>query len=433
MISRYTLLSLGTILVAAIYPLSAATPRADVNYDEAKVPQYTLPDPLIFNDGTRVTDARAWRDKRRAEVVQLFETHVFGRSPGRPDNLLFVTNSMDAKALSGKATRKEITIYLAGTKDGPSMNLLLYLPNQKSKPAPVFLGLNFSGNQCVTDEPGIKISQRWMRPSKDSGVVNNRATEATRGSSTNAWCVATLIERGYGTATVYYGDLEPDHAEGWKDGIRGYYLKQQGQTDFASDAWGAIGAWAWGLSRAMDYLETDQGVDAKRVAVHGHSRLGKTALWAGAQDERFAIVISNDSGEGGAAISRRHFGENIAHLNKSFPHWFNSNYKKYSDHESDLPLDHHMLVALSAPRPIYVASAEDDQWADPKGEFLACKYAEPVYLRLGAAGLGTGEWPPVNQPVGKTIGYHMRTGKHAITPYDWQQYLDFADRHYGRK
>jgi hypothetical protein len=243
--------------------------------------------------------------------------------------------------------------------------------------------------------------------------------------------VDAVIARGFGLATIYYGDIEPDIAGALKQGIRGTYLKP-GQDAPGDDEWGAIAAWAWGLSRAVDYMERDSDVDAARLALVGHSRLGKAALWAGAMDARFGIVISNDSGEGGAAISRRRFGETVADLNTRFPHWFCGNYKRYSGREDDMPFDSHMLLALVAPRPLYVASADEDQWADPRGEFLGAVAASEAYELLGKRGIGTDQMPPVNQPVGDGVRYHVRTGKHDITAYDWQQYLDFADRHFRR-
>jgi hypothetical protein len=236
-----------------------------------------------------------------------------------------------------------------------------------------------------------------------------------------------ILAHGYGLAHIYYDDIEPDFEGGAQYGVRPVFFAQ------GPDAGAAIAAWTWGLSRALDYLETDKQIDAKHVAVFGHSRLGKTALWAGAEDTRFAMVISNCSGEGGAALSRREFGEQPRHLNKSFPYWFDANYKKYSDHESDLPFDQHELIALIAPRPVYVATAEEDLWADPKGQFLAEVAAGPVYELLGKKGLGTDQWPAVHQPIMHDIGYHHRAGKHDVTAYDWDQYLAFADLHFGRK
>jgi hypothetical protein len=438
------------ILAAVLLPLLNGSTKAQpkgANYEEANVPTYTLPDPLVLNNGERVTDARTWTQQRRPELFGLFQTHVYGRSPGKPKGLKFEVRSVDKNALGGKATRKELRVLFTGKADGPKMDLLIYLPNDVTKPAPAFIGLNFGGNHAINADPGITLSQSWMRPSKDKGVENNRATEKSRGSAASRWPVEKILARGYALATVYYGDIEPDHAEGWKDSVRSVFKPARevsspsllrgeragvrgAPPDAAADDWGAIGAWAWGLSRAMDYFETDRDIDAKRVAVLGHSRLGKTALWAGATDERFAIVISNDSGEGGAALARRNFGETTAIITRAFPHWFCDNYDQYADQAGKLPVDQHELIALIAPRPVYIASAEQDQWADPKGEFLSGKHAEPVYALFGKAGLGVADQPPVNTPVGDFIGYHLRTGKHDVTDYDWEQYLNFADRHF---
>lgn len=402
------------------------------NYDESKVPKYTLPDPLIMADGSRVANAKTWQMKRRKEILGLFQTHVYGRSPKRPTDMTFEITSVDRSALSGTATRKEVRISFTPNKSGPTMDLLVYLPNEAKKPVPAFLGLNFQGNQSIHSDPHITLSKRWMRSAPGASVVDHRATEASRGERASRWPLEKVLRHGYALATVYYGDLEPDFPEGWKLGIRAALSKAGTNATLAADEWGAISAWAWGLSRALDYLETDKQIDARRVAVIGHSRLGKTALWAGAQDERFAIIISNDSGCGGAALSRRQFGETVERINTSFPHWFCGNFKQYNRREQDLPVDQHELIALIAPRPVYVASAQEDRWADPLGEFLSARNAEPVYRLFRKDGLGVTNLPPANHPVGNTIGYHIRTGKHDVTEYDWEQYLSFANRHFRR-
>ncbi len=408
-----------------------AKPKFVTNTDEEKVGAVTLPDPLKMADGTAVASAEQWTAKRRPEVLALFQSEEYGRAPGELKDVKFEVTAVKKDALGGKATRKLVHISLEKHPAWGGMDLMVYTPNDAKGPVPAFAGLSFGGNHAVsteTDVPFPKNYKPYTHP------VTPFDPEKTRGQESKSWPIETILGRGYAVATAWYGDIEPDHKEGWKDGLRGALAQDPAFKGWdAEKDWSAIGAWAWGLGRALDYLATDAGVDARRVAVIGHSRLGKTSSWAGASDDRFALVISNDSGEGGMALARRNFGETIQTMEVNFPYWFCAKHWSYVGKLETMPLDQHMLVALVAPRPMYIASGSEDKWADPRGEFLAGKGAEPVYALFGKKGLGVAEWPAADKPVGESIGYHLRTGPHGMTTYDWEQYLNFADRHIGKK
>jgi len=406
----------------------AAPVSVPINEVESAVPPYTLPEALTLENGRRITSSGQW-PRRRSELVRLFEEHVYGRVPdGLPRGAGWVVETR-TNALGGKAIRQRIQVPLTRGPRPVVMDLLVYRPVSASKPVPVFLGLNFDGNHTVTSEPDVPLARGWVANRPRSGVTNHVASESSRGSDAAAWPIARILERGYGLATAYYGDAEADFDGGWRLGLRGAVAKSASGTPFGPGDWGAISAWSWALSRALDQLSLDPALDGRRVAVLGHSRLGKTALWAGARDPRFALVIANESGEGGAALARRFFGETTLRINTSFPHWFNGRFKDYNHRIADLPVDQHELVALVAPRPVYIASAEEDRWADPRGEYLSGWHASEVYRLLGKDGLPGPESPMVNVSVGDAVGYHVRPGAHALTEIDWEFYLRFADRH----
>lgn len=390
------------------------------NYDESKVGAYQLPSPLIINSKEKAQTLSNWNNSRRGEVLQLFKDNMFGQFPGPTGSIHFVVQKIDSNAMEGLAISKQVRIYLSKGKKGPYIDLLLYVPANATHPVPVFTSLNFQGNHNISTDENILISQNYL----DFLKFKKEKVPSARGIQERRWPVKTLIQHGYGLATAYYGDVEQDHSDGWKTGIR---TSLAHQLRLKPSDWCAIGAWAWGLSRILDYLQTDKDVAATKVIVMGHSRLGKTALWAGANDTRFAAVISNNSGEGGAALTRRNYGETLKIITNAFPHWFISKYKRYADDVNALPMDQHMLLALAAPRPLYVASATNDKWADPYGEFLGAKNAEPVYMLFDKKGLGTDQMPAPDISIGNTIRYHIRTGDHDMLLFDWMQYIKLSD------
>jgi len=379
----------------------ASEQQPGFNYDESGVASYMLPDPLVLSHppGKKVRTAEEWA-LRRPAILELFRENVYGRSQGRPERLRFEVVQEDSTAMSGAATLKRVVVHSSHGGRSHQFGLTLFLPNARQGRVPVFL------------------------------LINNRPTEntdPTRAVQSGFWPAERLVARGYGIAALHNAELAPDDKDRYRNGVIELF---EGTTSGPrpANAWGALAAWAWGASRAMDYFETDSRVDGGRVAVVGHSRGGKAALWAGAEDERFALVISNESGEGGAALSRRNFGETVARINEAFPHWFAGNYRAFAGREQEMPTDQHMLLALVAPRALYVASADADLWSDPRGEYLALANASPVFELWGDPTMSMDGMPGLDTPVViRRRGYHVRTGAHNLTPFDWDRFAEFAD------
>jgi hypothetical protein len=378
-------------------PLRLAVKTGHVsNYDEAKVRPYTLPDPLTMRDGRRVRDANTWRTERRPEIIQLYEQHIYGRIPSRTPPVSWQVAETDAAAHNGTAIRKRVAGKIGTAANAPEMNLVVYTPAQSKTPVPLILLLNFGGGaKPVPQDPPV---------------------------------AADILARGWGYATIIYQEIQPDRINTFDQGVIGVALG--GVTQRAPDEWGTIGAWAWGVSRALDYLATDRAVDSKQIAVFGHSRLGKTALWASALDERIAAVYSSCSGEMGAALARRDWGETVDDMTQNFPYWFAANFQQWAGRWNEMPVDAHMLIALSAPRPVYVTGGTGDQWADPVGMFQALVAAGPVFRLLGGKDVGATQLPPLDTPViSGDLGWHYHTGGHSATPADWNAFLEFFGKH----
>lgn len=360
--------------------------------------QRKIPDLFLMQDGLRADNLQAWQTMRRPDLLELFRSHVYGREPAdRPSGMRYEVEISDGY-WKGKAKRKIVTIHYEGPGGKGEFQLLIFLPIQQS-PCPLFL------------------------------LINNRGTAVADLEQRNPsafWPAEFMVDKGYAAAVFHVGELDPDHDDGFRNGVHGIFDSMEKPRPV--DAWGTISAWAWGASRAMDYMEQDEEIDSSRVAVVGHSRGGKTALWAGAIDERFAMVVSNNSGCTGAALSRGKSGETIKNINTSFPHWFAESYKAYNDREEDLPIDQHMLLALIAPRPLYIASASEDEWADPSSEFAAIQASKPAYRLFGYEGLSDGPMPSPGEKLwGDRLAYHLRKGKHDMEVSDWLHFLEFAD------
>jgi hypothetical protein len=404
---KSVVLALVAFTVVATSSATAAEPRRFFRADGSDAAGYTLPDPLVDQAGRKITTAAQWEKTRRPEVLELFREHVYGRAPATPYRQTFTVVNENPRAMDGAATLKQIAIKIEAEGGKPvTINLSLFIPNARHQPAPAFL------------------------------LICNRTVDnidPTRAKKSEFWPAEEGIARGYAMAAYWSGDVAPDRKGAHDQGIHG--LLNRGTP--APDAWGTLAAWAWGASRCLDYLQTDPAIVKDQVAVIGHSRGGKTALWAGAEDQRFALVCSNDSGCGGAALTRRKTREKetLPVINRAFPHWFNANFKTYNGREAELPVDQHMLVALVAPRAVAVHSAEQDLWADPRGEFLSVVHARAVFHLYGKEALGAApQMPAIDEPLdGDGAQYHLREGKHNLTLVDWNSYWDFADRVFVRK
>jgi hypothetical protein len=373
------------------------------NYDESQVGNYTLPELLVTEGGEAVTTLVQWEKVRRPEILKLFEDHVYGQVPSDYDDISFKVTNQDEKAMDGKATLKEVAITVTRNKNSITMNLVMFIPNKVKKPVPVFLVINHRGMKTM---------------------------DVTRQNKDGFWPAEEVIEAGYAIAGFDVKDVAPDNNERFAEGVLEKLYPEQLEMN---NGMRALGAWGWGASRAIDYFEKDETIDASKVISVGHSRGGKASLWHGAQDKRVAIAVSNESGNSGAALSRRNFGETVARITQTFPYWFTPNYRQYADNEDKLPVDQHMLLALMAPRAVYVASAAGDLWADPKGQYLSLSEAMWIYPIYGIEGNLPTEMPEVGrQIIQAQSGFHNREGDHNMTLYDWQQFIRFADAYFNR-
>ncbi len=397
------------------------------NYNETSVKPYILPDNLSYSNGEKICSPKEWEQTKRKEIITHYTKDIYGSLPHSTLEPIAITLvEQNNSVLNDIAIRKQINIKFVKNNRNLDVNILVYLP-KKIKSPHVFIAYNFYGNHTIIKDTSIVLTNSWLKNNKELGIIKNYATEKSRGKRNYRWPLEKMIKNGFGLATVYYGDIDPDR-DNFTDGVHPLFYKPN-QQEPLSHEWGSISAWAWGSSRVLDYLKKDLHTKDSKFILFGHSRLAKTALWAGALDDRFDIVIANNSGCGGAALFRRKYGETISIINNKYPHWFSKNFKKYNDKEELLPVDQHMLISLIAPRPVYIASATNDLWADPKGEYLSAYYATLVYELYEKKGLVNSKLPKHNKPIHQNIGYHIRKGKHDVTNYDWIQFMTFASIH----
>ncbi len=395
-----------------------------VNYTEAKAGWFELPDPLTGSDGKPVTDPATWNEVQRPRILGIVEANQYGRVPPRPEAMAFDAFDEGTPAFDGSARRKQVTITF--DKAGEQfLDLVVYLPAESEGDCPVLLNIGWVANNLAVDDPGVKVGRSWNKEAQ-------RREPATEGGPFGKLRMIPLaLERGYAVAHFNYADIEPDDVNGFAHGIRHHFLGegQEGQSKPGAEDWGAIAAWGWGISRVIDYFETDAEIDASRVAITGVSRLGKTVIWAGARDERVACVLASVSGSGGASLNRRRYGERPAHLVERFPHWFAAKFASWVGREEEAPWDSHFILSLIAPRAVLLQTGSTDKWSDPYGEFVAARAATPVFHLLGRKGIEDFPQPPLGEPMMNRLGYLMHDGGHGMIPDDWPVFLDFMDKH----
>jgi len=415
------------LLLAFVTLFCCASQAAAVDFPppEQLPLRLTLPDALMLFGGGEVTTLDIWQTRRAPELKELFQHYMYGRFPTAPENVSFTVVREQKDYFGGKATLREVDVSL-GVVGAPTLHLLAFIPNHRQGAAPVFVGLNFAGNHTVLDDPQIPLSTVWV-PARYPGVVNNRATEDSRGAQKDRWVIEQTIDRGYAVVTCYCGDIDPDMPD-YSDGVHPFF---KSNNDEPMARWGTIAAWAWGLSRLVDYVFTREEFDSGKIAAFGHSRLGKTALLAAAFDPRIALAIPHQAGCGGTSPSRGTVGESVERINTSFPHWFCGNFKAFNKEPARLPFDQHCLIALCAPRPVLLSNAMEDQWADPDGQFEMLVAASPVYRLHGDEGIVPADKPAVGTLLTKRLGYYIREGVHTVTPEDWTTFCNFADAHFG--
>ena len=404
------------MLLATTITLTAREPKeydADVNYDENRLPHYDLPPLLVTGTGKPITTPEEWQNLRRPEIMGLFSNLIYGKVPQPPSPIKveFEVTDTDPDFMGGKATRKDIEIKLSNDNGELSMHFLVFVPNDADKPVPAFLKHSFDNTR---------------------GKGFN-ASKTRQGKLNNGWPLGEFFDRGYAFCAVHHESMVRHNDVEFLRGVHKLYYPK-GQSFPKAHEWGVISAAAYGAMRGMDYLQIDDDIDHTRVAIMGHSKMGKTTLWTAAQDERFAIAISAQSGCAGAALWRRKSGETLSKMVTRFPYWLCRNAWKFADREDDLPVDQHMLLACIAPRPVYVHSSTDDTWADSRGEYLSAYHASPVYKLLGKQGLENEQLPEVGKAIIESdVGYHIREGGHSIQSYDWEQFMNFADYHLKTK